>query len=425
MRYDYTYLQKFSEENTITLLENYSEIPVNIFSYIKGKCLNTDCENEFNKSFRSLIKTNGYCLQCSTITGKIKSKQTCIEKYGVDNPKKSEIVQMKTKLTNLKKYGVEFCSQSKEIKDKIKENNLNKYGVTCTLYSDKVRSKVKETWLNKYGTEWPSSSEIVKNKRKNTCKEKYGVEFPSQLEEKKQKAKETCIKNFGVEYPTQSPIVMNKMCINNLEKYGVEHTLQNKEFREKAKKTCLQRYGKESYSQTDEYKNRIKQTCLDKYGVEYASQSNEFKEKAKQTCLQKYGVTNVMYSEELMEKYHKNSYKIKEYIFPSGRVEKIQGYEEFALLELVKNNNILESDIILGHKNVPKIWYTDENGKQHRHYVDIFIASLNKCIEVKSTWTIKKKQDNVFLKQNAAKDLGYKYEIWVYNSKGEKVEFYE
>jgi hypothetical protein len=29
------------------------------------------------------------------------------------------------------------------------------------------------------------------------------------------------------------------------------------------------------------------------------------------------------------------------------------------------------------------------------------------------------------LKQNAAKELGYKYEIWVYNKKGEKINCYE
>ena len=29
------------------------------------------------------------------------------------------------------------------------------------------------------------------------------------------------------------------------------------------------------------------------------------------------------------------------------------------------------------------------------------------------------------VKQNAAKELGYKYEIWVYNSKGIRVENYK
>lgn len=52
-------------------------------------------------------------------------------------------------------------------------------------------------------------------------------------------------------------------------------------------------------------------------------------------------------------------------------------------------------------------------------------AKQNKCIEVKSTWTAEKKKDCIFLKQNAAKELGYNYEIWVYNSKGVRVEKYE
>jgi hypothetical protein len=65
---------------------------------------------------------------------------------------------------------------------------------------------------------------------------------------------------------------------------------------------------------------------------------------------------------------------------------------------------------------VPTIWYNDLQGNKHRHFVDIFIPSQNKCIEVKSSWTVKLK--NVFLKQKAAKELGYNYEIWVYDNKG-------
>ena len=61
-----------------------------------------------------------------------------------------------------------------------------------------------------------------------------------------------------------------------------------------------------------------------------------------------------------------------------------------------------------------------------RHYVDIFIPNLNKCIEVKSTWTIEKKKDIIFIKQQAAKELGYPYrdEIWVYDRKGNIINKY-
>jgi hypothetical protein len=109
---------------------------------------------------------------------------------------------------------------------------------------------------------------------------------------------------------------------------------------------------------------------------------------------------------------------------PSGKTISVQGYEPFALDCLIQNEQIKEEDIVLGCKNVPTIWYNDELGKKHRHYVDIFIPRLNKCIEVKSTWTKEKKKDCIFLKQNAAKELGYNYEIWVYDGKGNIVELY-
>ena len=55
----------------------------------------------------------------------------------------------------------------------------------------------------------------------------------------------------------------------------------------------------------------------------------------------------------------------------------------------------------------------------------IYLPNVNKCIEVKSTWTAEKKKDNIFLKQEAAKKLGYNYEIYVYDKKGVLVNFYE
>jgi len=33
-------------------------------------------------------------------------------------------------------------------------------------------------------------------------------------------------------------------------------------------------------------------------------------------------------------------------------------------------------------------------------------------------------KETIFLKQNAAKEVGYLYEIWVYDNKGNKVEIY-
>jgi hypothetical protein len=172
------------------------------------------------------------------------------------------------------------------------------------------------------------------------------------------------------------------------------------------------------------YKGTKKQTTLKNFGVEYPTQSELIKQKGRETSKINYGVEHPSQNADYAEKHSKKNYSKKEYVMPSGKTINVQGYEPLALDCLILNQQIKEEDIVTGCKNVPTIWYNDELGKKHRHYVDIFIPSLNKCIEVKSTWTKEKKNDCIFIKQKAAKELGYNYEIWVYDGKGNRVELY-
>ena len=282
--YNIEYLQNYCNENNIILNKFYEKTNRN--SRIEGKCLTLNCINNFNKVFRQLVNTGGYCNNCS----KIKHQNNIIEAVKI-------------------KYGVENVFQIDNIKEKIIKTNIKKFGAKNPNQNNDIRQKTKNTCLKKYGTETPLKSNIIRDKAKNYY-----------------------LTNFGVEYNSQIP--------------------------------------------------------------------------------------------EIAEKAHKNSYKRKIYTLPSGKQIYCQGYEPFALNKLI-NEDIFEEDIITGAKNVPTIWYNDESGKKHRHYVDIFIPSQNKCIEVKSIWTIEKKKDNIFLKQEAGKNLGYLYEIWVYNKNGEIIECYK
>jgi len=234
--------------------------------------------------------------------------------------------------------------------------------------------------------------------------------------------KNTMVEKYGCEYATQSEIFKDKMKSSNLLKYGVEYANQNEDIKDKIKKTNLEKYGCEYGLQSEEVKEKRRLSNLEKYGYEIPLQREEIKEKYRKTCLEKYGVEHAMQSPDVMENNIKKSYYLKQYTFPSGNTIKIQGYENFALDELIKNYN--ERDIVTGSKNVPTIWYTDNFGKKRRHFVDIFISSQNKCIEVKSTWTFKKQKDIVLLKQLQAKEMGYLYELWIYDNKGNKVNFY-
>jgi hypothetical protein len=167
------------------------------------------------------------------------------------------------------------------------------------------------------------------------------------------------------------------------------------------------------------------QTNLIKYGNKSPTGNHIIKQKVIQTNLEKYGVPHHSQNPIVAENMLNNSYNKKEYIMPSGNILYLQGYEPFMLDYLLMIENIDEDNIFTKRNEVPEIWYNDINGKKRRHFVDIFIPSQNKCIEVKSTWTFKKQKDTIFLKQNAAKDLEYLYEIWIYDMKGNKVEFYD
>jgi len=296
-----------------------------------------------------------------------------------------------------KNFGCIDCAPKLKLL-KTKNTCIIKYGVDCSFKFKAVNDKIKQTMINKYGCEHALQSTIFKNKFKQTCIEKFGTENPTLNQAVKNKVKQTCIKKFGVENPFQSEEIKNKIKIYNLNRYGFE---------------CN--------SKSEELKSKYKQTCLEKYGTYSHTKDAGVKEKIKQSNMSKYGVENVMHNTDVMEKSSKNAYKLKEYIFPSGKIIKIQGYEKYAIDYLLKNDNIKENDIITGPKNVPVIWYNDESGKKHRHYVDIFIPSQNRCIEVKSTWTTEKKKDIIYLKKQAAIELGYNYELWIYNRKGERV----
>ena len=424
VKYDNNYLQAFCDENTIKLLENYSNVIINRDTLIKGKCKIIDCIGFFCKSFRSLVKINAFCFECSKNIGKEKIKKTNMEKYGCEYPSQNEQIREKVKQTFFKKYGCENPFQNKDIQEKIKQKNFEKYGCEFYLQTKEKQLKSKQTCIKKYGCEYATQNKEIHEKYKKTNLEKYGVENPNQNEEIKEKIKKTNLEKYGCENPLQNKEIREKIKKTNLEKYGCEYATQNKEIREKMEGTMMERYGVKYTTQNDELLNKVKKSNFEKYGFENVFQNKDIQEKIKKTNLEKYGVENCMQNEEIMEKMTKNSYRTKIYTFPSGNQKIYQGYENYALDELL-SEGVLEEEIINDCKYVPEIWYEDVEGKSHRYYVDIFIPSRNLCIEVKSNWTIEQKKDNIFLKQQSLKDAGYHCEIWVYNGKGEKIEYYK
>lgn len=125
------------------------------------------------------------------------NKFTCSKKCSI----------LKTNETNLKKWGVENVFQNEYIKDKIKKVNLEKYGFDNPMKSTEIQNKVRDTSLNRYGVNWPSSSDFIKEKIKTTN-----------------------LKLFGFNYPAQNIDILDKMKKTNLQKYGVDNFSKTDKF---------------------------------------------------------------------------------------------------------------------------------------------------------------------------------------------------
>ena len=400
-------LKQFCLENGVELCRDYSDELVNRLTKIEGKCKREGCNNIFNKKFINLIATQSYCKKCTYNNAKIKRQHTCLENYGVESVMQN--TDFKNKCNPVTKYTHELLEKIVNERNLILLKNYDNERIHANYI---IEGKCITVNCNNTFSK-PLCKLVNVNSLCKTCS----------CINAKEIRKQTNLKNIGTENYFQSNNVKEKIKATNLQKYGVEYCAQSQYFKDKFKETCLKNFGVSHPLKNKIITEKIKNTNIQKYGVNWSMQSDIVKNTSIINAFKKYGVSHYMQIPEHAENVSKACYLIKDYILPSGNIIKYQGYEHFALDELLKT--ISEEDILNSKIDVPDIWYNDLHGKKRKHYVDIFIPSQNRCIEVKSTWTIEKIKENIFLKQQAAKELGYNYEIWVYNAKGEKVNCYQ
>lgn len=180
-----------------------------------------------------------------------KIKQTNLEKYGVEIVSCNESIKNKISLSYSNKTQQELF----EIQNKRKETCINRYGVENIIDSNEIKEKIKETCNAKYGVDHPLKSDYAKKQREKTILQKYGVKYIGEVKEIQDKIKNTNKNKHGYEYPFQDTELRNMMEINrintNISKYGTPHIIQVEEFKEKAKQTCLDKYGVEYNCLTD------------------------------------------------------------------------------------------------------------------------------------------------------------------------------
>lgn len=189
---DSDWQQKFSQRS----IERYGTLWPSSSQTIKDKVKATDNTVVLDGKTRKQIRLK-------------KLKQTCLEKYGVDNIFKTEQFKQYLKQYNLEHYGVEYTTQANEVKAKKVQAFREKYRVDVPAKNKQIRQKMKDTYIDRYG------EQAYYNHLKHAVKNKYGVDNISQTSQWKQKFIATSLEKYGTEHPNQNAEQISQIVYSN------------------------------------------------------------------------------------------------------------------------------------------------------------------------------------------------------------------
>ena len=157
------------------------------------------------------------------------------EKYGVESFFLTKEFKEKKEKTNQERYGAEHHMKNEKFKkygndnyfskerNKVKDAVLEKYGVDNVSKSDLIKEKRKKTNLERYGVDNVSKSDLIKEKVKNSMILNHGFEYAQQNEEVKKRRIESYKRNYWEK--TYSNFSENQIeLINNPEILYKEHS---------------------------------------------------------------------------------------------------------------------------------------------------------------------------------------------------------
>ena len=193
-------------------------------------------------------------------------------------------------------------------------------------------------------------------------------------------------------------------------KYG-SHPMKNEEVKQKMKNSTFEIYG---FDNIMKYKSKNGM-------VNSPFGQKSVQEKIKKTFNEKYG-GHPMQCDDVFEKNLKSRVSFMDYETVSGKIIKLQGYENYGFEFLL--NKYDENDIVTEVKDINKevgfIYYNHDN-KKRKYYPDFYVKNINKIYEIKSIWTYKANIEKNLAKKKACEDRGMKFEFLIFDNKGNRI----
>lgn len=165
-------------------------------SYNRDLMINFTCHcgTSYSKTIRTLQKSNGICKKCTNKNKKTKTKDKCVELYGVENPQQNKEIREKTVKTFIERYGGDNNEGAQKIQEKRIATCIERFGESSYSKTEECKEKIKESNMEKYNVEYTSQLKEVRDKCKKTCLERYGCEYNSQNAEISEKQSKNAYK---------------------------------------------------------------------------------------------------------------------------------------------------------------------------------------------------------------------------------------
>jgi hypothetical protein len=255
----------------------------------------------------------------------------------------------------------------KQRQDKFEVTMVERYGAKSAVNVPELAQKIKDTNMERYGVEHGPQIPGVFDKTRAQYQETHGVDHWTQLPSTQKKRKETNLETYGFENAIQSEEVVERRREHNFEKYGVGHPQQIPE-------TAAARYETWKFNQD---------------GMKFGSTAWRIKfniaERYRKTCLERYGVNHPFQdAKTYTTKVLPFMYRTHQLTLPSGRVVNYQGYEDRAILFLLRS---FAEDELAFESEITFPW-TDYEGDKHTYFPDLCIRTKQTAIEVKSEFTL-------------------------------------
>lgn len=201
-----------------------------------------------------------------------KRKETCISKWGVDNPKRSKDIIEKEKENIKKRWGVNHYMLSEKVRNKFNKTMKERWGVEWPQQSDEIKAKSLKTWNNNEDKEdiiknrtfkligkSDKEKEEINKKRKETIESRWGS-YDNFIKNRLELIKIKSIEKWGVNHHFKSPIIIKKR-IESYKNNVIE------KIKSELPKSLIYNYKSENENNTDSILNFTCKNCNKEFDI--------------------------------------------------------------------------------------------------------------------------------------------------------------